>query len=547
MLAALSLLPLALASVSASTGSEKPSTVKEDIRNCRCTSRDSCWPSADQWKQLNSTVHGRLLATVPIGSPCHDPLYDAASCAILRDDWTEPQTHLLSSSSVMWPFFANNSCSPFTAKDTSCTLGNYVSYAFVTLGTTYLDVQLEQILLLFGHITLKLLRCFGIPPPYYTGPAVKAGAGVSGAQMLETADSHGLVAVTGECPTVGTVGGYSQGGGLSVLSTAFGLGADQVLEWEAVTTSGDIVTAKPGHNEDLYWALSGGGGGTYAIVTSAVIKLHPTAIASGASFTLLANSTSSDNYAKTVAAFLRLIPQMADNGASIIYLHTADSFLLTPLTVFNATIDYVRDVLAPFQSVVDGLGLVLDITYDTYDTYKNYFTAHWGPLPYGFFPVESNTYGSRLIPRTVLESGDSFPEVEAKIVATGAMAVGFAGSFSPANYPNNSVLPAWRDASIHVELQLPFNESDWQAGIAAQALLSDELVPMMEEITPGGGSYMNEAGWELTDWKESFFGQNYDKLLRIKNKWDPSGLLYGLKLVGSDAWVLDANGRLCRA
>ncbi|UKZ80169.1 hypothetical protein TrVFT333_007926 [Trichoderma virens FT-333] len=235
MLAALSLLPLALASVSASTGSEKPSTVKEDIRNCRCTSRDSCWPSADQWKQLNSTVHGRLLATVPIGSPCHDPLYDAASCAILRDDWTEPQTHLLSSSSVMWPFFANNSCSPFTAKDTSCTLGNYVSYA-VNVSTTADIVAAVQFAKennirlivrntghdLLGRSTgadslaiwtyhLKTTEVLRYSSPYYTGPAVKAGAGVSGAQMLETADSHGLVAVTGECPTVGTVGGYSQG------------------------------------------------------------------------------------------------------------------------------------------------------------------------------------------------------------------------------------------------------------------------------------------------------------------------------------------------
>lgn len=385
--------------------------------------------------------------------------------------------------------------------------------------------------------------------PYYTGPAIKAGAGVSGALLVETADSHGLVAVTGECPTVGTVGGYSQGGGHSALSTAFGLGADQVLEYEVVTTSGDIVTAKPGYNEDLYWALSGGGGGTYGIVASAVIRLHPTSIVSGASFELLANSTSSDNYTKAVAAFLRLLPRMTDDGASVIYLHTADRFLATPLTVFNATSDYVRDiVLAPWQSVLDGLGIVLDISYDTYDTYKNYYSAHWGPLPYGFFPVESNTYGSRLIPRTLVESSDSFPQVQAKIVATGAEAVGFAASYSqPANYPNNSVLPAWRDASIHVELQLPFNESDWEAGIAAQATLSNKLVPMLEEITPDGGSYMNEAGWGLTDWKASFFGQNYDKLQMIKRKWDPIGLLYGLKLVGSDAWDLDTNGRLCRA
>ncbi|KAM0119401.1 hypothetical protein ACP6JC_003914 [Aspergillus fumigatus] len=59
---------------------------------CRCLPGDSCWPSPASWAALNSTVGGRLVATVPIGSPCHDPTYDAAACAALRDAWNLPQT-----------------------------------------------------------------------------------------------------------------------------------------------------------------------------------------------------------------------------------------------------------------------------------------------------------------------------------------------------------------------------------------------------------------------------------------------------------------------
>lgn len=51
---------------------------------------DSCWPSAATWSQLNTTVGGSLIATVPIGSPCHDPNYDAVACAALQDEWTLP-------------------------------------------------------------------------------------------------------------------------------------------------------------------------------------------------------------------------------------------------------------------------------------------------------------------------------------------------------------------------------------------------------------------------------------------------------------------------
>ena len=90
---------------------------------------------------------------------------------------------------------------------------------------------------------------------HYKGKAIKMGAGVQGFEAMAAAAAQGLVSVGGECPTVGVAGGYTQGGGHSALSTSFGLGADQTLEWEVVTASGKLVTASRTENEDLYWAL----------------------------------------------------------------------------------------------------------------------------------------------------------------------------------------------------------------------------------------------------------------------------------------------------
>lgn len=56
---------------------------------CRCLPGDECWPSTSSWNDLNSTVDGRLIATVPIGSPCHDPSYDAEACAALQERWMD--------------------------------------------------------------------------------------------------------------------------------------------------------------------------------------------------------------------------------------------------------------------------------------------------------------------------------------------------------------------------------------------------------------------------------------------------------------------------
>lgn len=53
---------------------------------------DKDWPSDEAWSTLNSTVNGKLVATVPIGSPCHDPTYDASACDALKAQWTNPLT-----------------------------------------------------------------------------------------------------------------------------------------------------------------------------------------------------------------------------------------------------------------------------------------------------------------------------------------------------------------------------------------------------------------------------------------------------------------------
>ncbi|KAJ4196951.1 hypothetical protein NW767_009194 [Fusarium falciforme] len=55
--------------------------------SCKCFPGDSCWPSQREWARLNSTVGGRLIATVPLGTPCHDPRYNAEECAHLQDEW----------------------------------------------------------------------------------------------------------------------------------------------------------------------------------------------------------------------------------------------------------------------------------------------------------------------------------------------------------------------------------------------------------------------------------------------------------------------------
>jgi hypothetical protein len=63
---------------------------KANATTCRYLPGDDGWPSSQEWAQLNVTVQGRLIMTIPLGAPCHDPTYNATECFLLQEEWPSP-------------------------------------------------------------------------------------------------------------------------------------------------------------------------------------------------------------------------------------------------------------------------------------------------------------------------------------------------------------------------------------------------------------------------------------------------------------------------
>jgi FAD/FMN-containing dehydrogenase len=474
----------------------------------------------------------------------------------------------------MMPYFANQSCDPFSDRSVPCTLGNYVSYS--VKATEHWDViaalkfaktnNIRVLVRNTGHDflgrstgagalaiwtqDLKNISFGSWSDSFYSGPSVTVGAGTLGYEVLEAAHAKGLTVVSGECATVGLAGGFTQGGGHSALSTAFGLAADQTLSFDVVTANGDIVTASTTENSDLYWALSGGGGGTYGVVVSLTVRAYEAKPVGGAAMQLLASSTTPEKFAAAIQKFHELMPAMVSAGAMVMFIQNTQYFVLKPVTVWDSNATHVKDVvLAPFANALVALGITPPIVYSSL-SYRDHYDRYMGPLPRGAFEVNRYQFGGRLIPHSVAtEHSADLQKVYTELVASGVLIAGSSANYARrSNMPDNAVLPAWRNTITQLQLITNWDSTaPWSNMVAAQKRMTEEFMPKIEAVTPGSGSYMNEADFRQERWQDVFFGSNFGRLGAIKRKYDPDNVFYILKGVGSDAWNVDAEGRMCRA
>ena len=380
---------------------------------------------------------------------------------------------------------------------------------------------------------------------------MKIGAGVQGFEAFNFAQLHNLSVIGGTCPTVGLAGGYTQGGGHGMLVSSHGLSADNTLEWEVVTAEGAIVTASPIENSDLYWALSGGGPGSYGVVVSLTMKAFQDEPIAGASLTITSIGISQDVYWDAVGFWHRFLPTIVDNQGTTNYLITGQDFNVTQVTFPGRS---KSDAIVLLQPLLQGLkdrGIPYSSNFTYFPTYVQHYNYYIG-LPYGNDPSNQVT-GSRLIPRSVilnrtseftaaLKSITSDPNYT--IIGTGLNVTNKVTGNSPGF---NSVLPAWRETLAHLVISGSWNyTASWNDNLQIENRMTSTMVPSLIDITPGSGTYMNEANFQQASWKQDFYGSNYPKLRAIKRKYDPRDLFYAVTAVGSDAWSVSDNGRICR-
>ncbi|EXJ78850.1 hypothetical protein A1O1_09252 [Capronia coronata CBS 617.96] len=256
------------------------------------------WPSVSDWQALNKSVAGRLLTPVPPGLVCqtNSSSHNIDACVGVLSQWTNSSWH------AQDPFTADyndESCLPDARAP--CSAEGYPAYVVNATNVSHVQVAVKfakrtgvrLIVKGTGHDFLGRSSgrdSFSIYTHNIRGvdvsmdnacakkhggvAAVKIAAGMRMGEIYTEISKYNITIVGGADPNVG-IGGWSTGGGHSPISSKYGLGADQVLEMEVVTADGTHLTINERSYPDLFWAMRGGGGSTFAVLISVTVRAYP--------------------------------------------------------------------------------------------------------------------------------------------------------------------------------------------------------------------------------------------------------------------------------
>jgi hypothetical protein len=349
------------------------------------------------------------------------------------------------------------------------------------------------------------------------------------------------------------------------MSGIYGMAADHIMALEVVTASGEFVTASPGTNPDLYWALRGGGGGTYGVVTSVIVRMHPKI--SGVT-SMLKFTATGETFWKAIRKYLSMFVPLADASMYSYFWVLPEgnetfTLELKPIFAPNHTLQSFQSHIKPWFDELESLGVEFKPNTRYHDSFLDAYSATFLQDPdlalVGSAVVRA---GNRLFPQSVWESDAKFSQLFASLRSLSESGRRWGGyNQAPRNRANadNAVSPAFRNLiAFFISASLEPANPTADDMRKASAELRDDVLGPWRAVAPAselGGSYLNEADVMEPDWQASFYGEdNYRKLLEIKNKWDSRGVFYATTGVGSEEWevrdgglgVQTQNGKLCR-
>jgi hypothetical protein len=350
-------------------------------------------------------------------------------------------------------------------------------------------------------LDLSPMKGIRVDPPQRTA---EAQAGLTLGEFDHETQAFGLATTLGVVSVTG-IAGLTLGGGLGWLNGLHGLACDNLLSADVVTADGQLLTASEEENEDLFWAIRGGGG-NFGVVTSFRYRLHPvgTVLGGGLSYPL----SKAHEVLRFYHEFASGCPDELSTDASLGVAPDGSSVVVVSVCYCGPAEEGER-VLRPLREF--GSPLADNIQPMAYTTLQS--------APDARFPPGRQHYWKSSYLR---ELNDNAVEVMVQFVSeipsptTGVGLQQMHGAASRVD-PTATAFPHRDEHYDFLILSQWVDPAESERNVEWTRSLFEAMEPYFE-----GGVYVNNLGDEGEDRVREAYGANYERLLALKGKYDPT-------------------------
>ena len=558
---------------------------------------DAAWPTPAQWQKLNDAVGGNLIRVQALFSPCESEPGGAACKEVIANirnpfyigdqpagtevsGWLDAWTPAPSAYAVKAHNTAEVVAGVNFARDHNLRLvvkGTGHSYQGTSNAADSLLIWTRAMNDVALHDAFVPRGCEGKAQPL---PAVTTGAGAMWSDLYDAVTSKGGRYVQGGgCTTVG-VAGLVQSGGFGSFSKGFGTAASGLLEAEVVTADGKVRIANACSNPDLFWALKGGGGGSFGVITRLTLRTHELPEFFGAAWGTIR--------AKSDAAFKKLLARFVEFYAENLFnphwgeqvAIGTDNRLELKMVCQGLDKQAIAAVWQPFFSWVTAAPQDFTVTealgtaalgarhwWEIEGTHRMIRDTRAGaPAHHGYWDGDQgqvgmflHAYDSVWLPASLLEQHRQ-RLVNALFAASRHKEVGLHFNKGLAGAPDAAIAAAVDTATnpgvigafalaIIADGEAPaypgMPRPAMDLGAAhADARSIDQAIAELRQVAPGAGSYVSESNYFNASWQDAFWGSRYPRLRAVKSRYDPDGLFFVHHGVGSEDWSADGFTRI---
>jgi FAD/FMN-containing dehydrogenase len=324
------------------------------------------------------------------------------------------------------------------------------------------------------------------------------GAGARLGAVYDALLRHGATIPAGCGPQVG-IAGLTLGGGLGIMGRRHGLTSDSLLAAEVVLADGRRVVCDEHHEDDLFWALRGAGGGHFGVVTSFTFRTVPPPEATAFDLRF-------DDAARLIAAWQEWAPDAPDELAASLIVTAGDPPVVK---VFGAMLGSRAETEALLAALGDPLSA--ELHHGSHREVKRHLAGEGGDEvghPYS----RSHFFRERLPADALVEhlNADRRPGETRELDFSP-----WAGAYC--RLPAEATAFPHRDARFLLKL-----------GVALEpGTPLDGWLDRAWELTrpwATGGAYVNFPDPELTDPATAYWGINQDRVRAVQRRYDPDGV-----------------------